>query len=357
LLAAFLLVSILPIGTLAVLSFVEERQVASETTESGEHAETSTEPTSPETTNPETAHELLGIPIAAIELTVAVVSLGLAVLMALLVGRRIVRPLRSLEGSMHAVEGGDLGAHASVHSNDEIGHLAQAFNRMVIGLRREALIRDLFGQYVTPEVARVAIEHEGRLEGEEIECSIVFADIRGFTALTEVMPAHRLLETLNRYLATMLREIASEGGIVNKFGGDSILAVFGSPLNPAPDHAARAVRSALRMRDALDAFNAEQIEAGLPELRAGFGVATGDVVAGNVGSERKIEYTVIGDAVNLAARLEELTRNLGEDILIAGATAKQVGTSVRLRPLGGTEIRGRAEPEEVFAADALIGSA
>ena len=254
---------------------------------------------------------------------------------------------------MHAVESGDLGATAPVHSNDEIGHLASAFNRMVVGLRRESLIRDLFGQYVTPEVAQTAIEHEGHLDAEVVECSIVFADIRGFTALAEVMPAHRLIQTLNGFLSTVLAEVAREGGIVNKFGGDSVLAVFGSPLNPAPDHPARAVRAALRMRDALSAFNRSQAAAGLPDIRAGFGVATGEVVAGNIGSESKIEYTVIGDPVNLAARLEELTRELGEDILITGPTAERATGIAGFRSLGDHEIRGRAEPIAVFAADRL----
>jgi adenylate cyclase len=118
--------------------------------------------------------------------------------------------------------------------------------------------------------------------------------------------------TLNRYVERMLVVVENEGGIVNKFGGDSLLAIFGSPLNPGPDHAERAVRASLGMRVALAEFNRDQVEAEMPELHVGFGLATGELVAGNVGSDRKLEYTVIGEPVNLAARLQELTTELGD---------------------------------------------
>ncbi len=367
LLLAFLVVSVLPIGLLAFLSLQEEHPAQASATPSveatakpatretgGEAGETGGETHQGETaadTHP--AESFMGIPIATLELGVAGVSLVLSVVMAIYIGRTIVRPIQSLGAAMGRVESGDLEARAPTTSDDEIGRLAGAFNRMVVGLRREALIRDLFGQYVTPEVARVAIESEGRLEAQQVECSILFADIRGFTALAEVLPAYRLIGTLNGYLEAMLREVAAEGGIVTKFGGDSILAVFGSPLNPGADHAARAVRAAVRMRTALADFNRRQVEGGLPEIQAGIGIATGDVVAGNVGSERKIEYTVIGDAVNLAARLEELTRQLGAPILVADSTARAASEAADVaafEPLGRHEIRGRAEPIEVYAA-------
>jgi len=345
------MVSVVPIGILAALSFAEERAHAVPTATSEHGGEAGEGGQTVETAAPE-AESIMGVPIFVLELGLATISLVVAGLMAVYIGRRIVRPIRELEGAMARVEQGDLHADAPVRSDDEIGRLAAAFNRMLVGVRREALIRDLFGQYVTPEVARVAIESEGQLEGQVVECSIVFADIRGFTALTEVLPAHRLLATLNRYLAAVLTEVAAEGGIVNKFGGDSVLAVFGSPLNPAVDHPARAVRAAVRMRRALADFNRGQAEAGLPTIRAGIGVATGDVIAGNVGSSRKVEYTVIGDAVNLAARLEELTRDLGVDILIAGPTADRAQGIAHLTPLGERAIRGRAEPVPVFVAEA-----
>jgi adenylate cyclase len=252
---------------------------------------------------------------------------------------------------MHRVETGDLETTAGITRDDEIGHLAAAFNRMVAGLRREAMVRDLFGQYVSPEVARLAIEQEGHLQGQVIRCTVLFADIRRFTALAEVLPPTRLIGTLNRYFERMLAAVEEEGGIVNKFGGDSLLAIFGSPLNPSEDHATRAVRAAQRMRIALEAFNREQRAAEMPELIVGCGVATGEVVAGNVGSTRKLEYTVIGDPVNLAARLQELSPELGASILVSDETAKAASDVGVLRSLGEIAVRGRAERVEVFAVD------
>jgi len=340
LLAAFLVVSFLPILVLAVLSLQEAaadpaaHQEGSEATEtSGEHG------------------TLLGVPIEFVELGVAGVSLVLSVAAALYIGRTIVRPVRSLEASMHRVETGDLETTATVNADDEIGHLAGSFNRMVEGLRREAMVRDLFGQYVSPELARLAIEQQGQLAGQVVRCSVLFVDIRRFTALAEVLPPERLIGTLNRYFGQMLAAVEAEGGMVNKFGGDSLLAIFGSPLNPSQDHAVRAVRAALAMRRALADFNRQQAAVEMPELQVGFGIATGEVVAGNVGSSRKLEYTVIGDPVNLAARLQELTPELGAEILLSPETARLAKDVASLRSLGEIDVRGRAQRVEVFAAD------
>lgn len=342
LVAAFLLVSLVPILVLAALSLQEAAADPGAheeglTGEAGEHG------------------TLFGMPIEFVEMGVAGGTLVLGMGAALYVGRTIVRPLRSLEHAMERVEAGDLDAAAAVTTSDEIGHLSGVFNRMLEGLRREAMVRELFGQYVSPEVARLAIEQRGQLAGTVTQCSVLFVDIRRFTALAEVVPPARLIGTLNRYFDRMLAAIEAEGGIVNKFGGDSLLAVFGSPLNPSQDHAARAVRAAIGMRRALAEFNRQQLAAEMPELQVGFGLATGEVVAGNVGSTRKLEYTVIGDPVNLAARLQELTPELGATILLSSETAAQASSVAPLRSLGEIEVRGRAQRVEVFAVDSEPG--
>ena len=360
LLAAFIVVSFLPIGVLAALSLQEAAgEPDTHVEESSEGAEGAEGSEAPGTVEPAASAEatghgtLFGIPIEFVELGVAGVSLLLSLGAAVYIARTIVGPIRSLEAAMHRVENGDLEAVADTRTDDEIGHLGAAFNRMTAGLRREAMVRDLFGQYVSPEVARLAIERHGELAGEIVECSVLFVDIRRFTALAEVLAPARLIGTLNRYFERMLVEVEAEGGIVNKFGGDSLLAVFGSPLNPMADHAARAVRAALRMRDALVAFNQDQAALELPQLRVGFGLATGELVAGNVGGRRKLEYTVIGDPVNLAARLQELTTSLGAEVLLSGRTAELARDVAPLRSLGEVEVRGRAERVEVFA---VVGS-
>jgi adenylate cyclase len=353
LLIAFVLVSLVPIVVLAALSLREAAAEPGAPDEGGGAAGTGLAREPSEATDQGT---LNGVPIEFVELGVAGASLLLAGAAGIYVGLRIIRPLRALEASMALVENGDLNAVATITTDDEIGRLASAFNRMVDGLKREALVRDLFSQYVSPEVARMAIAQEGGLEGQVIECTVLFVDIRRFTGLAEVLPPARLIGTLNRYFERMLVVVENEGGIVNKFGGDSLLAVFGSPLNPYPDHAERAVRAALGMQVALAEFNREQAAAEMPELRVGFGLATGELVAGNVGSNRKLEYTVIGDPVNLAARLQELTPELGTDILMSADTARRAASVARLRSLGEIEIRGRAERVEVFSADATVGT-
>lgn len=337
LLAAFLVVSILPIGILGYLSWRESR-----------HSE---EPAVGVESHEEDVEMLFGLSTARVELAVAGASLGFSVLMALLIARTIVGPLQSLQGSMKRVEQGDLEAEAPVRSSDELGQLAASFNRMVEGLRREALVRDLFGQYVTPELAEAAIERRGQLDGQLVTCSVLFADIRDFTGIAEALPATRLIKMLNEYFSRMSAVVVEERGFVNKFGGDSLLAVFGTPLNPDPDHAACAVHAALRMRAELEGFNRDQEAMLLPEIRIGIGIATGDVVAGNVGSETKLEYTVIGDAVNIASRLQAMTKELDRAILANGETARASTSEGMFEPVGAVSVRGKSRPVDVYAVE------
>jgi adenylate cyclase len=346
LLAAFLVVSLLPISILGYLSWQEARKSPAA------HAEP---PAGDEAQGDGAAEEggerLFGLPIATVELIVAGASLALSIVMALYVARTLVRPLRRLQASMRRVEEGDLRVSTAVTSTDEIGELAGSFNRMVEGLRREALVRDLFGQYVTPQLAQAAIERRGQLDGQLVTATVLFADIRDFTGIAEALPASRLIKVLNEYFARMSAIVVEEEGFVNKFGGDSLLAVFGTPLNPNPDHAVRALRAAVRMRAALTEFNRGQDEAWLPQIMIGIGVATGDVVAGNVGSERKLEYTVIGDAVNVASRLQAMTRELDKSILADGETARDAAAIASFVPVGEISVRGKRRSVQVFAVE------
>ena len=333
LIAAFLLVSLLPIGILAYLS---ARETSGSSTEEA-HTEA-------------TGDEILGVPIAHVEVGVAVASLVLAIATAAFLGRSLVRPLRELEKAMHRVESGDLEVRAKTNGrNDEIAHLAHSFNNMVEGLERERLVRDLFGQYVSPEVAALAIERRGRLEGQLVEATVLFVDIRDFTGLSERLAPHLLIRALNRFLSAASAAVAGEGGMVNKFGGDSILAVFGTPLNPAPDHAAHAVRAALAVLAAVDRFNAEERDPDHLDLRVGIGVATGELVAGNVGGDDKVEYTVIGDAVNLASRLQALTKETGQRVLVSDVTARAAGAAASFSTVGDVTVRGKREPVHTCA--------
>ncbi len=277
---------------------------------------------------------------------------GIAILVAisltLTLGRHLANAVEDLQRHMLKVRQGRLEATLPVTSNDELGDLAAGFNAMIQGLRQEEIIRKLFSLYVTPEVAAHAITHGAQLGGELAEATVLFADIRGFTTMTERLGPEAVIALLNRYFEAMSTVITAHGGLVNKFGGDSLLAVFGSPVNAAEDHAARAVHSAQGMLTALKTFNADQLARNEPELRIGIGVATGPVVAGNVGSMDRLEYTVIGDTVNLASRLEELTKTLKISVLLAESTAMGAPDAMRLNPMADVEVRGKTGQMKVY---------
>jgi adenylate cyclase len=280
-----------------------------------------------------------------------VISLVASLGMAILVARLIIHPLNGLEEAMQKVEQGLLDVSVPVYSNDEIGYLTERFNEMIGGLKRAELLRTLLNLYVSPEVARNAVEHGTALGGQVVECSVLFSDIRGFTTLSETLPPAELIDLLNRYMSVMVDVIVSQGGMVNKFGGDSLLAVFGTPLNPSPKHVARAVRAAQAMFTALAQFNAAQCAQNAPELKIGIGLASGPVVAGNIGGEGRIEYTVIGDTVNLASRLQSMTKEVGQDILMNEKTLElaQAYMTLAVEPLPSVAVRGKAEAVMVYA--------
>lgn len=218
---------------------------------------------------------------------------------------------------------------------------------MTAGLRQGERMRELFGLYVSPEVARAAVESGAGLGGEMVLCTVMFSDLREFTALTERLPPHDLVDVINRYMSAMVEEIVRQGGVVTRFGGDSILAVFGSPLNPMVDHASRAVEAATGMRQALRGFN--QLREGL-HLENGIGIASGRVVAGNVGAKERIEYTVMGDAANLAARLQDLTKEMGHPILLSDETFQALDEDwgFSMNKISQVAIRGKQDPVTIY---------
>jgi len=285
-------------------------------------------------------------------------TLSAGLLTSMLLTRSITRPLSQLQNAMRRVENNDFDVQVPVTSNDELGFLGEHFNQMTAGLRRGEQIRNLLNLYVSPEVAREALEKGATLGGQTVECTVLFSDIRAFTSLSEKMTPAELISKLNEYMSVMIEVVMSNGGFVNKFGGDSLLAVFGTPLNPHPDHAVRAVRTALSMREALVVYNARQTATGRSAVRFGIGIATGDVVAGNVGGRGRLEYTVLGDTVNLAARLQGQSAELGCDILLntgvyeAAYSIASTGLPTP-RKLPPVKIRGKSGPVQVYALDPL----
>jgi adenylate cyclase len=291
-------------------------------------------------------------------LLVACGSLALAALVGLGFAGRLSRPVEALAAHTRIIARGDYATRIELHRADELGRLADSFNAMSAGLAERDRVRDLLDKNVSPEIAAQLLRDGAALGGEEREVTVLFADLRGFTTLSEKLPPHDLLALLNRYLDRMSGEIERHGGIIDKFIGDAIMALFGAPLDQ-PEAAARALAAALAMETALAALNAELAAEGTPALTLGIGVNTARVVAGNIGSHRRLNYSVIGDGVNIAARLQSLTRTpeYRTNILASAATlaavARQVGQVSNLpfiaRPLGPVLLKGRAEPVEIFA--------
>ena len=200
-----------------------------------------------------------------------------------------------------------------VKTGDELEDLAIGFNRMVDGLKERDNLRTTFGKYMTSSVMDHLLAGKVALGGESLRVTILFSDIRSFTTISESMDPQHLVALLNEYFTEMVSIVMDEGGVVDKYIGDAIMAVFGAPV-PKPEDAVNAVRAAVRMRRALRTLNERlDIARDIAPLRTGIGIHTGEVVAGNIGSERRMEYTVIGDAVNLASRLESSTKELGVD--------------------------------------------
>lgn len=229
---------------------------------------------------------------------------------------------------------------------------ATAGNWLTEGRRRRE-ITDAFGKFIPPDVvAEIAASRDGfhaRVERREI--TILFSDVRDFTTLSESMPAERVVETLNEYLTEMVAALFEHGGTLDKYIGDGIMAFFGAPLDD-PDHAASACRAALAMRERLHALNDAWEAEGRPRLEAGIGLHTGEAVVGFVGdAARRVDYTAIGDAVNLASRIEGLTKDADAWILLSGDTVRRLGEGWQVRPLGERTVKGRGRAVEVFALD------
>jgi adenylate cyclase len=286
----------------------------------------------------------------------AAVFVVLLSLFGFLAGSRIARTmstaLERVSGAMRKLERSEYGHVTGVRTGDELEDLATGFNTMVDGLQERDKLRTTFGKYMTEQVMEHLLAGKVQLGGETLKVTVLFSDIRSFTSLSEKMDAHSLVALLNEYFTDMVAIIIEEGGVVDKYIGDAIMAVFGAPV-PKPDDALRAVRAAMRMRTALTALNERLEKRGIEPIRTGIGLHTGDVVAGNIGSEARMEYTVIGDAVNLASRLESSTKDLGVDVLISSDTYALVSDACVCRPQAEMKVKGRDAPVTTYAVDAM----
>jgi adenylate cyclase len=271
-----------------------------------------------------------------------IVTLTVSVWLIAFISDSVATSMRDLREGARRIGAGELGVRVPVASTDETGELAQSFNEMAAGLVERERIREAFGTYVDRDVAEHILREGTSLEGEEVEVTMLFLDIRGFTTFAERLSAPEVVATLNRLFERIVPIIHEHHGHVDKYVGDGLLAVFGAPRRQ-DDHADQALAAGIEIAAAVeDEFG--------DELSVGVGLNSGPVVAGNVGGAGRLEFSVIGDAVNVAARVESATRQTGDAVLIAGRTKELLtGTEIRFVERPGLTLKGKTQPVAIYA--------
>jgi adenylate cyclase len=289
------------------------------------------------------AHATVRRDIGSAVLALSLLGLAVGLLMTVVTARSVSDPLTTLRDAMSRIGDGQLDVSVPVDDGGEVGLLQHGVNEMVAGLRERHRLADLFGRHVGPEVARLALEQGSGLTSEQRSATAMFVDLVGSTALAEVLSPPEVVETLNALFDAVADAVGAEGGWVNKFQGDGALCVFGAPASQ-PDHAARALRAARSLRRQLC-----QLAAVHPGIDAAIGISSGTVVAGNVGTEQRYEYTIIGGPVNEASRLTELAKGRAGRVVASLASVRRAGEeSARWTPLGSVALRGQSAPTAIY---------
>ncbi|MDP3182039.1 MAG: adenylate/guanylate cyclase domain-containing protein [Desulfobaccales bacterium] len=288
----------------------------------------------------------------------ALLGLGFLALMIIYISRSIARPLKILAEKTSAIGHGDFSVAVPETGSKEIVHLAHSFNQLGQQLteymEKRDFIRDTFGRYVTQEVVKRLLESKDALEmgGEIREVTILMSDLRGFTAITADMKPEAVITFLNRYLGKMIEILLDSRAIIDEIIGDGILAFFGAP-EPLEDHPARAVACALQMQIAMEEINALNAADGLPHLEMGVSVNTGEVVVGNIGSERRTKYSVVGSHVNFTARIDSYA--VGGQVLISSSTYEQIKDLVEVGEIIQAEMKGVSGVVTIYEVQGLKG--
>lgn len=332
----------------------EERRVRA----GGERWQVITAPLMPE--RPGEGARVIAVPLEAVlapfeRITRALALAGglamtLAIAISLALSRGLTRPVQALVRATTAVARGEYGTRVEVSSRDEMGRLADAFNDMTHGLLLKEQYRGVLDKVVSPEIAEELLRGDIALGGENRDVTTVFADVNGFTALSEGIEPQEVIAMINECMERLSRAVESAGGVVDKYIGDEVMGVFGAPVQQE-DHARRAIVAAERMRREMAGLNRARAARGQAALGLSIGVNTGVVVAGNMGSPDRLNYTVLGEPVNLAARLCAAAGR--DEILVSAATHARVADIVEATPVGARELKGFSMPVEVLRIDAV----
>ena len=272
--------------------------------------------------------------------------LVLAIIAALIVGRKVSAPIRAIARAADAVNADDLDTIAELGSSRirELDDASHAFNNMVTGLQERRLIRETLGRFVPEKIASSLLSGGGDIPVQQTEATILFCDIEGFTRLTETLGPVKIVDVLNAYFSAMVDILERRGGVVTQFQGDAILATFNVPITD-PGHAANALAAACEMLDEVSTARYDDVA-----LNVRIGINSGEVVAGAIGAKGRLNYTVHGDAVNLAARLEALNKEHGSRLLVSESTATQI-ESGELIQVGEVIARGQTRSIQLFSIE------
>lgn len=273
------------------------------------------------------------------------VALLVAVLAGYWASRRISRPLERLAAGLEQIGAGDFDTALIADAEDEFGRVSEAFNRMAGGLQDKQRMDRLLRQSVSPEIAEALLQDRVAPEGALVEGTVLFADIRGFTALSETLPAREVITLVNDYLEALVPPVLAHGGVIDKFVGDEIMALFGVP-ECQPDDAGAAVQAALAMQAILGELNASRRNRNKPTAEMGIGINTGALIAGSVGTQARRNYTVLGAAVNLGARLCSLAKP--GQILINHTTYLRIADRIDASEMAPVTVKGIRFPLRVF---------
>ncbi len=281
---------------------------------------------------------------------VAGIVVSVALFLCFLFSMTLTGPLEKLAELIEVVSKGnfDVKARSIVHSNDEVGDLAVAFDHMTDGLKERDKVKSLFSKFHGSSVAEDLIKNDIAVGGTKKDVTVFFSDIRGFTQFSEGHTPEQVVAMLNEYFGVMVKIINEKGGVVDKFIGDAIMAVWGAPHRTDHD-TALAISAALEMRVALAKLNETRLQRGQTAILMGMGLHCGPAISGTIGSEERMEYTVIGDTVNMTSRIESSTKAFGTDLLVSEAVMAKTEKEFAFVVTGSAEVKGKSEPLKLYS--------
>ncbi|HSL23759.1 MAG TPA: adenylate/guanylate cyclase domain-containing protein [Vicinamibacterales bacterium] len=270
-----------------------------------------------------------------------------SIVMAHQVTRSVNQPLHALGEFAHKIGSGDLTSRVPIEGRDIAGRLAATLNEMAAGLQERDHVKEVFGRYIATQVSDEILKGQVDLGGAEKTVTVLFSDIRNFTGMSEQMTPQQVVSFLNDYFTEMVDAVFEHGGVLDKFLGDGLMAVFGS-ISDDPNHPRNAVLAALRMQALLAKINGVRAMSAKPPIAIGVGIHTDSVIVGNIGSRKRLEYTVVGDGVNTSSRLQALNKEFGTTILISETTHQAVSGEFECRQMPDTQLRGKTKDLKIY---------